>query len=251
MKQNQKFEILKKIKKLYNMWKDGKLGGEFMPEDSNPQITKSAKENFLYFTLPMALNYQRNSYKLWKGALLTFNDKTTHFVFELDKVISSNFEKIKIALTKYKVALQPIKQTEIWIKLCKSINEHFNGDIRNLFKKCNFDVKLIKNYIQVEHKKDFPYLSGNKIFNYWLYVLYQYADVKYKNFQDLNIAPDTHIIQATRKLGLINDDECNKNNVQKIVIQKWYELLQGTELCPIDMHTPLWLWSRNSFIEIN
>ena len=46
------------------MWKEGKPGGEFMPEDSNPHLSKASNENFLYFTLPMVLNYQRNSYKL-------------------------------------------------------------------------------------------------------------------------------------------------------------------------------------------
>lgn len=50
------------------MWKEGKLGGEFMPEDSNPNLSKASNENFLYFTLPLVLNYQRNSYKLWESA---------------------------------------------------------------------------------------------------------------------------------------------------------------------------------------
>lgn len=50
------------------MWKEGKPGGEFMPEDSNPHLSKASNENFLYFTLPMVLNYQRNSYKLWESA---------------------------------------------------------------------------------------------------------------------------------------------------------------------------------------
>lgn len=166
-------------------------------------------------------------------------------------MIESEFEKVKTALTKYKVALQPTKQTEIWIKLCKTISEQFNCDIRNLFAKCNYDVNKIRTYIQVGHKKDFPYLSGNKICNYWLYVLYQYADVKYQNLQDLTVAPDTHVIQATRKLGIITDDEYNKSNIQQIVIEKWNELLKDTEFCPIDLHTPLWLWSRNGLRRLN
>lgn len=36
-------------------------------------------------------------------------------------------------------------------------------------------VNKIRNYIQKENKSKFPYLSGNKICNYWLYVLYQYT----------------------------------------------------------------------------
>lgn len=250
MDKAQKSKILENVRTLYKMWGNGELGGEYMPEDSNPHLAKSSKENFLYFTLPMALNNQRNSYKLLEGALSTFNDETTSFVFDVKNVLNCEFEKVKTALTKYKVALQPLKQTEIWIKLCKTINEQFDDDIRNLFVKCDYDVNKIRNYIQVEHKKDFPYLSGNKICNYWLYVLYQYADVKYKNLQDLTVAPDTHVVQATRKLGIITDDEYCKSNVQQIVIQKWNELLHGTEFCPIDLHTPLWLWSRNGFKEI-
>ena len=62
-----KDEILKKMELLILMHKRGLLGGEYMPEDSNPSLDRNSKENFLYFTLPMALNYQRNSYKLWKN----------------------------------------------------------------------------------------------------------------------------------------------------------------------------------------
>ena len=113
MDKMQKSIILEKVRLLYKMWKNGKLGGEFMPEDNNPHLEKTTNENFLYFTLPMALNYQRNSYKLWESALLTFKDETTNFVFQIKKVLNSKFEEVKFALTKYKVALQPTKQTEI------------------------------------------------------------------------------------------------------------------------------------------
>ena len=57
-----KDRILKQVDILYEMWKQGKLGGEVMPEDENPHFKKDSNENYLYFTLPMALNYQRNSY---------------------------------------------------------------------------------------------------------------------------------------------------------------------------------------------
>ncbi len=245
-----KQEIFEKLDKLYKMWKDGELGGEFMPEDSNPNLDKSALSNYLYFTLPMALNYQRNSYKLWESAKQTFEDKETNFVFNVDDVISSDVDKVKFALTKYKVALQPNKQTEIWIKLCQTFKEKFNGDIRILFKERDYDVNKIRNYIQVEHKKDFPYLSGNKICNYWLYVLYQYTNLRFINREELSVAPDTHVLQASNKLNIITSEEIRKNNIQTIVAERFVEILRGTIYCPIDIHTPLWLWSRNGFKEI-
>lgn len=244
-----KQDILESVRRLYKMWKNGELGGGFMPEDSNPHFEKSSKENYHYFTLPMALNYQRNSYKLWESALLTYNDSETRFVFDIDEVLNHSEEEVRIALTKYKVALQQNKQTEIWIKLCKTIKEKFNGDIRNLLRVCEYDVNKIRNYIQVEHKKNFPYLSGNKLCNYWMFVLYQYTDIKFKNLQDLTVAPDTHVIKATRKLNLITEEELNKTDVQMIVIRRWNELLDGTEFKPIDIHTPLWLWGRKGLTE--
>lgn len=246
-----KQEILKILDKLYTMWKAGELGGEFMPEDSNPHLDKSSLDNYLYFTLPMALNYQRNSYKLWESAKTTFEDAETNFVFDVNKVLSADVEKTKFALTKYKVALQPNKQTEIWIKLCTTFNNRFDSDIRKLFNQCHYDVNKIRNYVQVEHKKDFPYLSGNKICNYWLYVLYQYTDLKFVNREDLSVAPDTHVIQASNHLGIITNEELLKSNVQTIVAERFNELLRETIYCPIDVHTPLWLWSRNGFKALN
>ena len=244
-----KNEILNKVEILSRMWKLGKLGGEIMPEDENPHLLKSSLENYLYFTLPMALNYQRNSYTLWENANKTYNDEKTRFVFSPKEVLSKSFAEVQYALTKYKVALQKQKQTEIWIKLCQTINTLYDGDIRKLFDSLDNDVDKIRDYIQKENKKKFPYLSGTKICNYWMYVIWQYTDREYKNIENLTVAPDTHVCKATHKLGLINDDEFNSSNVQQIVINRWQELFKNTKYKPIDIHTPLWLWSRNGFKE--
>ncbi len=242
--------ILEKVDKLVDMYKKGLLGGEVMPEDSNPHFAKESKENYNYFTLPMALNYQRNSYKLWESANSTWEDEDTKFIFDTEKVGASGFEQIQKALTKYKIALQQNKQTEIWIKLCNTINELLDGDIRNLFKINDYDIEKIKNYIQKENKSKFPYLSGNKICNYWLYVLYQYTDIKFKNIEKLTVAPDTHVVKASYRLRVITEKELNSSNVQLIVIDRWNEILKNTKYNPIDIHTPMWLWSRNGFIDL-
>ena len=209
-------KILEKVEKLKDMYKQGKLGGEIMPEDANPNLEKASLENYLYFTLPMALNYQRNSYKLWESALQTYQDSETSFVFEPRKCINKKFEDVQVALTKYKVALQKQKQTEIWLKLCSTFIDLFDGDIRKLFDMFSNDVDKIREFIQVKNKKKFPYLSGTKICNYWLYVIYQYTDRKYKNIDHLTVAPDTHVCKATLKLGLISDEEFNSSNVQQL-----------------------------------
>lgn len=242
--------ILDNVDKLMVMYKNGELGGEVMPEDANPNFEKDSLENYLYFTLPMALNYQRNSYTLWESALKTYNDEETRFVFNPKVCLEKSFEEVQYALTKYRVALQKQKQTEIWLTLCNTFVEMFDGDIRKLFDELDNDVNKIRDFIQKENKKKFPYLSGTKICNYWMYVIYQYTDRRYKNIECLTVAPDTHVCKATHRLGLITDDEFNSSNVQQIVIDRWQELFKGTKYKPIDIHTQLWLWSRNGFKEV-
>jgi len=79
--------LVKKCQKILVAYKNGNLGQTVMPEDSNPKFSDKESENRLaYFTLPMALNYQRDSYKLWENALKTWQDEETRDVFDVEAV---------------------------------------------------------------------------------------------------------------------------------------------------------------------
>jgi hypothetical protein len=245
-----KEEILQSINNLRSMHEKGLLGGGVMPEDENPGLPLNSKDNYHYFSLTMALNYQRNSYKLWQSAKMTYNDPDTRYVYKPEIVVNTSDPELSRALTKYKVALQPIKQPIIWKKICNSICNLLEGDIRNLFTIFRGSVPQIINYIQKEHKTSFPYLSGGKICNYWLYVMENYTDCILTGREFLTIAPDTHVIQSTIQLGLVNPEYRESQDIQKRVNELWKEILDGTGILPIDIHTALWLWSRSGFKKI-
>jgi len=241
-------KIKEDIMKLLDMFKAGKLGGEKMPEDENPCLDIGSRENYLYFTLPMALNYQRNSYKLWESANQTYTDKVTAACYYPEQVAKMPIDKLREYLLKYKLAMQPNKQPLIWKTLCTTISEHFDNDIRNLFIEENFSVSRIKKRIN-DNKSKFPYLGGKKILNYWLYVIEQYTDVQFVDRENITIAPDTHVIQASCKLGVVAEHELSRADIQDIVSTRWQDILSDMDMdyCPIDIHTPLWLWSRGKF----
>ena len=203
---NNRAEILEKVGKLVYAYKTGLLGGEKMPEDENPHLDKGSKENYMYFTLPMALNYQRNSYVLWECANRMYADELTRKIFDSREVSLMSEDYLRDQLVKYKVALQPNKQPLIWKRLCETVEKRLDGDIRNLFHINDYSVKKVKEYIQ-NNKKDFPYLGGNKICNYWLYVLEQYTDIVFVDRENITVAPDTHVIQASQRLGVISAEE--------------------------------------------
>jgi hypothetical protein len=242
----EKAEILADVRRLLYLYESGALGGKIMPENANPGLEINSRENFLYFTLPMALNYQRNSYKLWEAAKLSYADPDTSDIFTPAHVMQMSADELRQKMLKYKVALQPNRHPAIWKTLCETLYREFHGDVRALLSLCNHSVTDISGYMQA-NKKRFPYLSGTKIMNYWLYVLEKYTAAEFLDRQNITVAPDTHVIKSSVKLGLINDDVVNLPNTREKVSGLWAEILRGTELVPIDIHTPLWLWSRSGF----
>ncbi len=242
-----KKEFIKICNQLLGAYKIGLLGQIVMPEDSNPGIEKmNCESRIAYFTLPMALNYQRNSYKLWESALKTFNDTETKFVFDVNKVSKSSAVKVRKALTKYKLALQPNRHINTWMTIAKTIDDNW-GSFSQFFDSLDGDFLKLKQTIYFEYKNGFPYLSGPKIFNYWSFIISTYGGVKLSNRQFIEIAPDTHITQCSARLGIITEEE-TKTLSKEEISRRWRNILENSNIDPIDMHSPLWFWSRNGFI---
>ena len=246
LSQEKILSVRKAAEMLIQLHKAGKLGGETMPEDSNPQLPKDAEANYAYFTLPMALNYQRNSYRLWASAKSAFLDTSTADIFKPESVIKMDINLLKEKLLKHGVALQPNKHPQIWMRLCQTFSDDFNGSIKELFLRNEHSVRNVKDYIG-NNKKKFPYLSGTKIINYWLYVMGSYTDLTFSDNEYITVAPDTHVLQASVKLGMINEEDLQNPQIRDIVSEMWNAVFLGTKRNPIEIHTPLWLWSRGGF----
>jgi len=237
--------LISNCKKLLDAYKSGQLGQTVMPEDSHPNF-KNQHERLIYFTLPMALNYQRDSYKLWQSALKTFRDKNTEQVFDLGWVSSTSEDELKGKLLKHHLALQPNKNINIWKKISETIYKNW-GSLEGLFNATNNDFLQLKHIVQKDHKKGFPYLSGPKIFNYWSFIISTYGKQKLLNRDLIDIAPDTHITKCSVILGVISEKEAldlSKDDISG----RWRKLLSESNISPIDMHPPLWFWSKNGFI---
>ena len=237
-------DIQRKSLDLHTAYQKGLLGDQTMPEDTHPDFSNQ-EERLVFFTLPMALNYQRNSYKLWEAATATFNDIETKNIFSTKRSSEMSREDLRRLLLKHKLALQPNKHTDTWTSIGNTISQNW-GSISELLQAADYDFLQLQRLIQVKHKKGFPYLSGPKIFHYWSYILSEYCDIKLTNREFIQIAPDTHVIQCSIKLGVLTEEQA-KSMSRDEISELWRSILTGTELSPIDMHAPLWFWSRNGF----
>ncbi len=179
---------------------------------------------------------------MWQAALATYDDPETNYLFYPEKVVAESFEKVQADLLKHKLSLQRNKHTQIWTTISQTLHEFYNDDPTQILGEGNMDVSQIVQNLRVVNKKRFPYLSGPKMANYWLYILHHFTDVKLSNLGQLSIIPDTHVIQSSQVLGLTDKEETPDE-----IARLWFELLEGSDLIPIDLHPILWNWSRAGF----
>lgn len=232
---------LDKVKQLLTYYEQG-LIPTLSKHEVNPGLPLGSRENYLYFTLPVCINFQRNSPAMWASALKTYEDKSTNYLFFPELLAETPIEKIRSDLTKHKLALQPNKHVLIWTTIAGTLNKLYDNDPRKIIEAADNDAGKLIELLQVTHKKHFPYLSGPKLSNYWPFILSLFTNVKFQNSQEISIIPDTHVLQSSVELGIV---PAGSTSLQ--VEAAWKALLKDSGIQPTQVHPVLWNWSRNKF----
>lgn len=100
------------------------------------------------------------------------------------------------------------------------------------------------------NKKDYPYLSGDKIPLVWLRILKDNVGIKFKNIEKVPIPVDTHIARATLATGVVRVKAIiNKDELNDLVREAWFKSLDSLkindkQIIPLDLDKPLWHLSR-------
>src|SRR3989344_8723392 len=132
-------DMLGRVLKLQNLFKQGHIP-TLVKHEVHPGLPLGSRDNYLYFTLPPSLNFQRQSPAMWSSALQTYEDPETHYVFSPEETARASRKQIQKHLLKHKLALQPNKHTDIWIAVSKALHAHFKDDPRELFRAAEWDV---------------------------------------------------------------------------------------------------------------
>jgi hypothetical protein len=193
---------LEEILKIYNALQNGTLK-KLEQHEVNPGLPKDSRENYLYFFLSCTINFRRSSPALWKSSLATWSDPETNYVFFPEKIIEESFENVQKAMVKHKLAIQTNKHPDIWLKISTTLNKHYQNDPRKLLEEGNYEIAKLIPLLQKEKKALFPYLSGIKLSNYTMAILNWYTDAQFNDMYNLSIVPDTHVIQSSVKLGIV------------------------------------------------
>lgn len=232
---------LVRIKKLKEYFDNGIIP-RIKNHEVHPSLDTGSRENYLYFTLPVSINFQRNSPAMWKAAFATYQDPQTNYLFFPEEVFKKKRRDVQKSLIKHNLALQRNRHVDIWFAICKTLTISYNADPREVIKKGENTVSKILTIIQKSEKQNFPYLGGPKLSNYWLFILNHYTNIKLNDCENISIIPDTHVRQASDMLGV-----AKRNDKPDKIAYNWKKLLLDTGISPVDMHPVLWHWSRNKF----
>ncbi|MGH7196735.1 MAG: hypothetical protein ACREGJ_03135 [Candidatus Saccharimonadales bacterium] len=238
--------LLAQCENIINAYRTGELGVCELPEDNAPAFApQDIEAKLAYFTLPMALNYRRNSTQAWNAARATCEDTTTTDVFSVEQAAQLPLDELQGRLTKYKLALQPNRHTLTWSTVAKTVDQNW-GTLEGFLESTGYDFLAIQEAVQHMYRKGFPYLAGPKLFNYWAFILGVKCGVQFKNKEYIDIAVDSHVLKCSVVLGVIAADEANSLPTEKVA-ERWRHRLQGSGIAPTDLNVPLWFWSRNGF----
>lgn len=237
----QKTTDLNRVRQLIAHYESGAIP-RLAAHEVHPELAPGSRENYLYFTLPVCINFQRNSPAMWASALRTYQDESTRYVFYPEQLAQAEPEHIRASLLKHKLALQPNKHVHIWTTIARTLHEHYGNDPRVVLAEAGHDAAQLIKLLQVTHRTRFPYLSGPKLSNYWPYILMSFTDVEFANAHEISIIPDTHVLQSSVRLGIVQPAA----NAREVELA-WKDLLSGSGIPPTKVHPVLWHWSRNNF----
>lgn len=236
--------LIRRLERIRTAFDEGILGEK--SHEEHPGLARDSRENYIYFTLAPALNFQRRSEQLWRAAVTTHRDITTTFVFEPRQVCETSDDELRTALTKHALATRPVRHTDTWRKLCGTLTSRYGGDPRAFFEDCEWDVLQILEALK-NNRQLFPVVSGPKMSSYWLFIISRFTDARLRNKQEISIIPDTHVRRASAYLGVVSD--VAEHKTEKLA-DLWRIGLQGSGISPSELHGPLWLWSRAGFPEL-
>jgi endonuclease III len=234
---------LKAIKiagRLYGQFYDrqGFFADYSMPEYVLPRNLKErSREHALFLTYAISIDYMTDAVKLWKrsrGAYELHSDMfTPKQILKVSPRTVENFVK-KLGARFYTNA------AKTWIKISKILTEKYNEDPRNLTRK-PLTIAEVKQKL-----RDFPYLRGNKLSNFYIRAMGETKLFKVKDLSELDIPVDQQVARFTIYTGVLKllSEQfvgCTQEQpLRGLIEEAWRHAAKTLGTAPWRLDEPIW-----------
>lgn len=209
-----------------------------MPEYIVPDnLIEGSKEHALYLTLIISIDYMTDAVKLWRNARGTYRLYPEKFD---PQVILGLGERTVTSFVRGLGARYPKAGAKTWRKISKILMEKYGGDPRNLTPE-PLTIEQLKTKL-----RDFPYLRGNKLSNFYLRAMGESGLLKISDFSELDIPVDIQVARFTVYTGVLkltsdSFEGCvHKNPLRGLIEEVWRNAAKKIETYPWKLDEPIW-----------
>lgn len=237
---------------------EGVFGKNVMPEDlmwgsglERIGVKRDSYEYLIFITMVVSIDYMRNADKLWAAGRRTMEDPETRWLFNPASVKVMLIDEIMAAMKKNRLSQKHTRDAGIWKRVSESFVNLYDSDPGRLIKECGSDaMKLYERRYDVRFRKNFPSLSGNKIFSLWIRMLHDNLGIELKNLEKIPIPVDVHVARATFTTGCLKREyKGSIAEVSQKIDEAWKTIIAGVShpklKYALQMDEALWNLSKN------
>lgn len=209
-----------------------------MPEYVLPRnLKEGSSEHALFLTYVISIDYMTDAVKLWKksrGAYELHSDMFTPK--QILKVSPRTFENFVKKLG----ARYHINAAKTWIKISSILSDKYAEDPRNLTKE-PLAIAEVKQKL-----KDFPYLRGSKLTNFYIRAMGETGLLKVKDFEDLDIPVDKQVARFTIYSGVLKllTEQfvgcAQEQPLRGLIEEAWRNAAKTLGTAPWKLDEPIW-----------
>jgi endonuclease III len=238
-----RIDDLKAVKiagRLFNQFynRQGFFANYSMPEYVLPKnLREGSREHALFLTYVISIDYMTDAVRLWKksrGAYELYPERfTPEKILKVSPRTVENFVK-ELGARYYSNAART------WVKISGVLTEKYDEDPRNITKEPLEIVELKKRL------KDFPYLRGNKLANFYIRAMGETGLLKVKNLDELDVPVDKQVARFTIYTGVLRllSEQfvgcAQENPLRNLIEEAWRNAAKTLGTAPWKLDEPIW-----------
>jgi endonuclease III len=218
--------------------KKGFFKSTAMPEYVLPRnLKEGTKEHALYLTYIVSIDYMVDAEKLWKksrGAYELYPER-----FTPEKILKVSQRSVEL-FVKQLGARYYKNAAKTWKKISEILLDKYDGDPRNLTPQRMNIAEVKKNL------KDFPYLRGNKLSNFYIRVMGETGLFELKNLNELDVPVDKQVARFTIYSGVLKllSEQfvgcAQEDPLRSLIEEAWRNAAKALNTAPWKLDEPIW-----------
>jgi len=200
-------------------------------------LKEGTREHALFLTYVISIDYMTDAVKLWKKSRGAYELYPERFVPQ--KILKVSPRSVETFVKKLG-ARYYTNAAKTWIKISQTLIDKYNEDPRNLTKE-PLEIAGVKKRL-----KDFPFLRGNKLSNFYIRAMGETGLFKVKNLGELDIPVDKQVARFTIYTGVLKllDKQfvgcAQENPLRDLIEEAWRHAAQTLGTAPWKLDEPIW-----------